>query len=146
MRLLINRRVSIPRRLKLCDATVGSCVHWETESWTPRAHEFRELASARHTMLRGMGAGIRFPEETQLEWIRRTTHVAVCVLNAAPVRDWKHAHLESKWHWAWLKRICSWRDATSSALVSQAGLCLPTRPSTRRWGKFKDDCRYVCRC
>ena len=35
--MLLNQRVSIRRRLRLFDATVGSYVTWCCESWTPRA-------------------------------------------------------------------------------------------------------------
>ena len=40
-RILLSRRVSINRRLKLFESTVSSCVLWCSESWTPRAEELR---------------------------------------------------------------------------------------------------------
>ena len=129
-RMLLNRRVSVHRRLKLFDATVGSCVLWGTQSWTPRADEFRLLASTRHTMLRRVAGSRRLPEETWLEWIRRTTHTAVGMAEAAPVRDWELAQWQRAGYVArrpatsWLWRLTTWRDAPSLALAHQAGLHL----------------------
>ena len=45
-KLLMNRKISINRRMRVLDSTVGSCVLWCTESWTPRAEEMQKLQSA----------------------------------------------------------------------------------------------------
>ena len=49
--LLLNRRLSVRRRLQLVDATVGSCIAWCCESWTLRVEEAQQLEVARRSML-----------------------------------------------------------------------------------------------
>ena len=99
-KLLMNREISMTRRLRLFDSTVTSCLLWCCESWTPRAAELRELVVARHRMLRRIVGQVRLPEEDYVAWIRRTTQLARAKAEAAGLRDWSHSHFQKKWSWA----------------------------------------------
>ena len=50
-RLLLNSKVSIKRRFKLFDATVGGTALWCCESWTPRVVELQQLRALNHLIL-----------------------------------------------------------------------------------------------
>ena len=58
-KLLLNQTVSVSRRLRQFDATVGSCVTWRCESWSPRAEQLHKLEVARRSMLRIREGGRR---------------------------------------------------------------------------------------
>ena len=113
--LLMNQKVSINRRLRLFNATVGSCATWCCESWTPRAKELDKLETARRSMLRKIMAVRRNTEEDWIEWIRKATHSLLDRAERAGVREWTRYHHERKWMWAghvarssansWLYRI-----------------------------------------
>ena len=75
--VLLDPKVPLHRRLHLFDTTVGSCVTWCCESWTPRAEELRCLEVARRSMLREIVGKRRGEEEEWLDWIQRTTHRAL---------------------------------------------------------------------
>ena len=153
-RLLINRNVSINRRLKLFESTVSKCVLWCTESWSPRAEELRELDVARNGMLRRLVGCLRGADEEWLDWLRRTTRKARGWAEKAGLVDWSCAHFRQKWRWAghvarrsattWLYRVSTWRDAYWQTLVTDLGTSRPLRPSTRRWMKWEDVLRRYC--
>eukprot|EP00959_Pyramimonas_sp_CCMP1952_P109078 2281296-Pyramimonas_sp.AAC.1 len=71
-RMLLNRGVSILRRFRLFDVSVGGSVLYCSISWAPRAAESRVLQSAQNKMLRCMCAFQRRPDEQWHEWISRT--------------------------------------------------------------------------
>ena len=152
--MLLNRKVSIVRRLRLFDATVGSCVMWCCESWAPRAEELRQLESARRSMLRKIVCNRRGPDEEWVQWIRRATHKALDWSARAAVRDWAGWHFERKWLWAghvarrssdtWLLRVTTWRDSAWQSLANDMGTSRDMRPSTRRWMKWEDPLRRFC--
>ena len=95
-RLLLNRKSSIARRLRLFDTTVGSCVTWCCESWAPRAEELRQLETARRSMLRKIVCVGRGPHEEWIDWIKRATHKALDWSARAGVREWVSLHFERK--------------------------------------------------
>ena len=152
--LLLHKSSSVKKRLQLFDATVGSCVLWCAQSWTPRAEENRLLTSARRAMLRRIVGTGRADTEDYLSWIIRTTRKAEALALAAGVRDWVQAHCRAKWLWAghvarrptvtWVWRVTTWRDSEWQALVSESGLDRPLRPSRRRWMKWEDPLRRFC--
>ena len=86
-RVLVNQKVSIHRRLRLFDSTVGSCVTWCCESWTPRAAELRQLETARHSMLRKIVCSRRGPAEEWLEWISRSIRLGETCWSAGLVQS-----------------------------------------------------------
>jgi hypothetical protein len=153
-RLLLNKRVSISRRLKLFNSTVTSCVLWCCESWTPRADELRALRVAWHGMLRRIVGSPRASEEEWFDWIQRTTRKARRWAEKTDIREWEVAHLEKKWHWAghvarrsatgWLYQVTTWRDSHWQALATDLGAARPIRPSKRRWMKWEDPIRRHC--
>ena len=98
--LLMNRKVSIIRRLRLFDATVGSCATWCCESWTLRAAELRKMETARRSMLRKIVITIRSDAEEWVDWIIRATHRALEWSTRAGVRVWGMLHHSRKWAWA----------------------------------------------
>ena len=118
--LLLNRHASVKRRLRLFDSTVGSCVLWCAQSWTPREDERRLLQTARRSMLRKIVGAARAPDEGYVSWIKRVTEKAEEYAHAARVRDWFLAHRRCKWAWAghvarmpastWAWRVATWRD------------------------------------
>ena len=152
--LLLNRRSALKSRMKLLDSTVGSCVLWCTESWTPRAEEARLLRSARRSMLRRVVGVGKLPDEDYLEWIVRATRRAESFADTAGVRDWYKAHLSAKWSWAghvarsapskWVARVSTWRNSEWQLLAEDAGGSRPLRPSRRRWMKWEDSIRRYC--
>ena len=153
-KLLLNRKISINRRLKLFESTVTSCVLWSCQSWTPRAEELRQLESARRSMLRRIVSGGRAPDEDWLEWVKRVTRKSIQLAKDAGVREWTRAHATSKWLWAghvarcpadsWTWRVTTWRDAEWQVLANEAGSSRPLRPSTRRWMRWEDRLRRHC--
>ena len=153
-RLLLNRKSSIARRLRLFDTTVGSCVTWCCESWAPRAEELRKLETARRSMLRKIVCVGRGPHEEWIDWIQRATHKALNWSARAGVREWVSLHFERKWHWAghvarrgqdtWLHRVTTWRDAAWQSVVSEMGSSRELRPSRRRWMKWEAPLRRFC--
>ena len=152
--LLLNQRASIRRRLRLFDATVGSCVTWCCESWSPRATELRQLESARRAMLRKIVGARRALEEEWLDWIKRATHKALSWASRTGVRDWSRWHHQRKWAWAghvarspantWLYRVSTWRDSDWQAFNADSGTLRLLRPSTRRWMRWEDTLRRFC--
>jgi hypothetical protein len=154
-RMLLNEKVSVHRRLRLFDTTVGSCVTWCCESWTPRATELRQLESTRRSMLRKIVCPRRTPKEEWLDWIRRATRKAVDWANRAEVRQWCSHHFDRKWRWAghvarssadsWLYRVTVWRDSAWQKMSDDMGSKRDTRPTRRRWMKWEDVLRRFCR-
>ena len=152
--LLMNRKVSIIRRLRLFDATVGSCATWCCESWTLRAAELRKMETARRSMLRKIVITIRSDAEEWVDWIIRATHRALEWSTRAGVRVWGMLHHSRKWAWAGhvarsgsdtlLYRVTAWRDSTWQEMCKQQGIQRETRPSTRRWMKWEDALRRFC--
>ena len=90
--LLMNRTVSRNKRLRLFDTTVGSSVLYGSHAWTPRTDEVAQLQTAQNRMLRRICCLPRRPDESWLDWIRRTTHSSRQLANQAGVRDWVFAH------------------------------------------------------
>ena len=153
--LLLNRRVSVRRRLALFDSTVGSCVLYCSESWTPRTDEFRKLTTARRAMLRRIVGALRFPDEDYIQWIRRVTSKAESMASAAKVRDWTTAHGLAKWAWAGhiarrpvdtlIWRVTFWRDSQWQSFVNEfEPSTRPRRPARRRWMRFEGTLRRYC--
>ena len=153
-KLLMNREISMTRRLRLFESTVTSCLLWCCESWTPRVLELRELVVARHRMLRRIAGQVRLPEEEYVAWIRRTTQLARAKAETAGLRDWSHSHFQKKLSWAgriarsdvnkWLFLVTTWHDSAWEQVVAELGPTRPRRPSTRRWMKFEDELRRYC--
>ena len=152
--LLLNQTVSINRRLRLLDPTVGSCATWCCESWTPKAEELRQLEVARRAMLRKIVGARQGPDENWVDWIQRATRKALVLSNRAGVREWAKLHFEKKWSWAghaarssartWLYRVTMWRDSAWQRLADATGCARELRPSTRRWMKWEDNLRRYC--
>jgi hypothetical protein len=152
--MLLNRRVSIIRRLRLFNATVSSCVTWCCESWAPRVEELRRLEVARRSMLRKIVCAGRAPTEEWLDWIRRATRKALDLAIRAGVREWTSFHNFRKWHWAghvarrgvdtWLYRVTTWRDSAWQRLAMDMGGARELRPSRRRWTRWEDPLRTYC--
>ena len=84
--LLLNRSSSLKRRLQLFDSTVGGCVLWCSQAWSPRVEELRLLRTAQRAMLRRIVGAARAPEEDYLSWIKRVTWKAEYLAKAAGVR------------------------------------------------------------
>ena len=153
--LLQNRMASLRSRLRLLYSTVGSCVLWCSESWTPRVEKTRLLTTAYHAMLRRVAGSARAPGEDYLSWIHRVTHKAQGLAQKAGVRNWVDACRRSKWSWAghasrgpvktWVSRVNTWRDCDWQALAMDGGTCRLLRPSTRRWMKWERDLNIFCR-
>ena len=153
--LLLNRKVSVNRRLKLFDATVSSVALYCCQSWTPRAEEFRKLEVTRRSMLRRIVGTRRGSEESWLEWMVRVTRKAVDMASSQHVRQWQHAHLKSKWQWAghvarrpdtsWLWRVTVWRDQEWQSFFTDLGMARPLRPSRRRWMRWADPVYNFCK-
>jgi hypothetical protein len=152
--LLLNHRSCLMRRLRLFDSTVGSCVLWCAQSWSPRVEELRLLKTARRAMLRRVVGCRRAPEEEYLSWIVRVTRKAEAMAKKYHVRDWSQAHAEMKWAWAghvarrpattWVWRVTTWRDSLWQNLCIEGGCSRPLRPSRRRSTKLEDPLRRYC--
>jgi hypothetical protein len=153
--LLLNRRLSLRRRLKLFDATVSGTVLWSCESWTPRVAELRQLETAQNAMLRRIVGTPRQPDEEWVSWIRRSTHSARKAADNAGVRSWLQRSAESKWSWAghvarrsattWLWRTVSWRDSEWNALARLAlGHHRPLRPNRQRRMRWEETIHRFC--
>ena len=149
--LLLNRRSSVKRRLKLFDSTVGSCVLWCAQSWTLRVQEIHLLRTARRSMLRRIVGAARAPDEDYVCWIKPVTRKAETLAKSAGVRDWIAAHSLLKWSWAghvacrpaktWVWQVSAWRDSEWQGLAMEVGPSRPMRPSRRRWMKWEDSLR-----
>ena len=155
-RLLLNSDVSVKKRLRLFDSSIGSSVLWGTRSWTPRVDEFRKLRVAQNMMMRRICGFRRCPDELWLDWMLRTTGKARSIADDAGVRDWVGTHARYKWAWAghvarrdsssWLWRVSTWRDYAWNHLSLEVGSCRPLRPSRWGWMKWEDPIRRFSSC
>ena len=98
-RLLLHKGASLQKRLKLFAATVGSCLLWCAESWTPRQDEVQALKTTQDKMLRSMTGINRRPDDVFC-WIQRAARRARCLASAQGVRFWDASHAELEWKWA----------------------------------------------
>ena len=146
-KLLMNRKISINRWMRVLDSTVGSCVLWCTESWTPRTEEMQKLESARRSMLRKILGLKRGSDEDWIQWLQRCTRKALSIADQVGVRSWVSSHLRRKWFWAghlarrgletWLLRTTAWRDSCWQSMAGEVA-SRPLRPTRRRWMKWED--------
>ena len=153
-RILQNQKISLKRRMKPFDATVGSCVLWCAQSWTPRVEDLRCLETARRAMLRRMLGPSRLESEEWTDWIKRVTRKVVALASVCKVRNWSYAHAHAKWLWAghvarmpgttWAWKVTPWRDSEWNAWAMESGAVRPLRPSTRRWMKWEETVRRHC--
>ena len=154
-RMLLPKRYSLNKRLKLFNATVAECVLWATESWTPRAAEIDKLRVTQKAMRRHIVGCPRSCDEQWIESLQRSTNRARHLTNAAGVREWAIEHYRRKWRWTgkvarlsvleWARLVTTWRDSEWQACVNDWGSCRPMRPSRRRWMRFEDASRQYCR-
>ena len=152
-KMLLNRQLPLNQRMKIFDSTVGSCVLWCCESWTPRTQELARLEVTRRAMMRRIHGVRRLPEESWLTWIQRSTHKTLALADRLDVRNWKIYHFTQKWRWAgriiqspdgsWTKRVTGWRDSAWQRTVENLAE-RPKRPSTRRWMRFEDRIKQYC--
>ena len=152
--MLKNHKISVKRRLRLFDTTVGSVVLYGCESWTPRVEELRALEVTRRAMLRRIVGIRRFADEGWIDWIKRVTRKTFAIAASQNVRQWQHAHFKSKWLWAghvarrpsmtWVWRVTTWRDAEWQEFATESGMVRPLRPLRRRWMKWEDAMRRFC--
>ena len=152
-KVLLNKRISLNRRLKILDTTVGSCVMWCAESWTPRAEEVRQLKLAQNKMLRRVVGTSRAPDEPWGDWVQQATRKARTIACRQGVADWEQVYKKRKWLWAgevarmattcWVYRVTFWRDAGWQEIVDEMST-RPMRPSRRRWMKWEDSLRRHC--
>jgi len=146
-RLLLNRSVSIKQRLRLFDSTVGCCMLWCCRSWTARVQEVNRINTAWHSMLRRICRHGRAPDESYIDWIRRSTAKARQLAEGAGIRNWCRSYAAYKWAWAghvarrgantWLWNVTSWRDSSWTTCSLAVGGERPLRPSRRRWMKWE---------
>ena len=149
--LLLHKTSSLKKRLRLFDATVGSCVLWCSQSWSMRNVENQLLRTTQRSMLRKIVGSSRNPETEYITWIQDATHRAVQIAQDAGVRFWGDAHSRSKWLWAghvarrpsetWLSRVTCWRDSHWQSVVDELGNNRPMRPSRRVWTRWEDPIR-----
>ena len=150
-RLLLNRNVSVKKRLKLFDATVGSAVLYGSHAWTPREEEVRSLRAAQNSMLRRICQNRRAPDEQWHEWVRRALNKARSRAKDAGIHDWVYAHARSKkWLWAghasrmnlstWVRKVTCWRDSEWTKAMEDCSW-RPRRPTRRRWTKWEESVR-----
>ena len=152
--ILLNRRVSVKRRLRLFDATVSSCVTWCCESWAPIKEELQRLEVARRSMLRKIVCTGRGPAEEWISWIRRATHKALDLASQTGVRKWTTFHGSKKWRWAghvarrgvdtWLYKVTTWRDSTWQKHAMDMGGARELRPAGRPSTRWEDPVRTYC--
>ena len=146
-RLLLNRKCSLNKRLKLFSNTVTNCALWCAESWTPRQEELRELQSTERAMLRRIVGATRGADESWLDWLQRSTRKALDLASRMGLSEWGLLRYKKKWLWAgkvarqrgesWLHKVTFWRDSEWQRVVSTLP-SRPMRPSRRRWMKFED--------
>ena len=98
--LLLNRRISIRRRLKLFEATVGSTVLWCAESWARKVEDKHTLKASFHAMLQEIVGSRRGADENYVDWVIRSTRAARELAKTAGVRSWLETHGIMKWCWA----------------------------------------------
>jgi hypothetical protein len=144
--LLLNAKISVRKRLKLLDTSVGSTVLWCTESWALKVDDKLTLKSAQNSMLRRVVGVRRFENEDYIEWITRATRTARRLARSAGVRCWQEAHADRKWRWAghvarlglheWAWRVTTWRDENWQALQPNHSRPLRARPG--RWTRWQD--------
>ena len=153
-KMLLNKDVSLSCRLKLFDTSVGACVLYGSNSWTPRAAEIRFLTAAQNKMLRRICGFRRAPEEQWHAWVQRVTKKAWDKAQAVGVRRWPEAHAQRKWSWAghvsrmsaasWVWRTTFWRDSDWTRDTRNDGRGRLTRPSCVRRMKWEDQMRRFC--
>ena len=135
-RLLLNRKVSVKKRMRLFDSTVGNSVLYGTHAWTPREDELRKMRTTQNRMMRKICAKPHHPDQSWLEWVQRGTHKAKEVAAQAGVRDWVVAHATRKWSWAGhvMRRSGSQLDKLCNSLE---GPCLESSCHGNGWSAIR---------
>ena len=144
---ILHRGASLKKRLKLFDATVGSCLLWCAESWTLRQEDAQALKSAQNKMLRSITGIRRRPDEEYVSWIQRATRKARSLASAHGVRFWDVTYGRLQWRWAghvarrapseWVWKVTFWRDGEWTSLMKRY-IDRPLRARPGRWSRWED--------
>ena len=149
---------NLGKRLQLVDACVSQTALWCSESWLLTEKQKRLLQSTENAMLRRIVGANRRPDESWVDWLKRSTRKAVSAAREHGVRIWKVSYLKSKWTWAGhvsrmdsariARRAVTWRDsqwqATEYLMPNAVRI---RRPGRRRWFRWEDDLhRYAEKC
>lgn len=148
--LLGKRDGNLDRRLRLFDTCVTQTALWCSESWLLTQSEKRMLQTTQHAMLRRIAGPGRMPDETWVDWIKRSTRKSIAAAKSVGIRMWLDAHLKSKWCWAGhvirmapgrlACRAVEWRDSRWQAIEYQLPEYLRIRrPGRKRWFRWEDD-------
>jgi hypothetical protein len=157
--VLGKRDGDLRKRLRLFDACVSQSALWCCESWLITKKEKDLLKSTQNNMLRRIAGPRRAPDESWVEWVKRSTRRAVAEAKQTGIRMWVDAHLKSKWCWAGhairmaegrlARRGLEWRDSvwwTTEVLLFSGQLRL-RRPMRTHWFRWEDDLkRYAAIC
>ena len=119
--VLSKRDGDLQKRLRVFDACVTQSALWCSESWLLTSSEKQLLRTTQHAMLRRMAGPRRAPDESWVDWIKRSTRKAVAEAKGAGIRFWREEHLKNKWCWAGhvarmhpqrlARRAFEWRDS-----------------------------------
>ena len=155
--VLGKRSGNLQKRLRVFDACVTQSALWCSESWLLTSSEKQLLRTTQHAMLRRIAGPRRAPDETWVDWIKRSTRKAVAEAQGAGIRFWCDEHLKNKWCWAGhvarmhpqrlARRALEWRDSQWQSTEYQLpGQLRIRRPGRRRWFRWEDDLRnYAAR-
>jgi len=138
--ILLRRRCSIKRRLRLFEGTVTKTALWCCETWNLSRQQLRYLDTTRNAMLRLIVVTGRLPDEDWVSWVQRSTRHARAIATEAGLTSWPIAHLQQKWVWAGKVarmsadslpyRVTFWRD-----VEWQRGATHSDRPKRPQRGK-----------
>jgi len=122
--------------------------------WSPELLlRLTELQSTQNHMLRRIAGHRRRPEETWVEWVKRSTRAARKAAVSAGIRFWLPTYLRSKWCWAGhvmrmhsdrlARRALVWRDSEWQAAETKdfPGNIRIRRPRRTRWFRWEDELR-----
>jgi hypothetical protein len=151
--VLGKRDGNLEKRLRLFDACVTQSALWCCESWLITQREKDLLKSTQNNVLRRIAGPRRKPDETWVEWIKRSTHQALQHAQKAGIRMWVDTYLKNKWLWAGhvlrmsedrlARRAATWRDGVwwTSEVNEMPTQLRFRRPHRTHWFRWEDELR-----
>ena len=110
------------------------------------------MKSTFHNMIRRIVGVARSPDETWLDWIKRSTRKACREANTVGIRFWLQRHIGDKFRWAGhvvrmdparlARRATEWRDNKWWREEAETMRHLRMkRPKKTKWFRYEDDLR-----
>ena len=122
-KVLCSRTYPLRHRLSLFEQVVTATLLYGSASWTMTAARSQLIRSVQRSMLRRVVGTARQDEETYVDWIQRSTHVAESLYVRNGGESWVRQQRRRYWRWAghvaraadgrWSNRLLCWHPQGS---------------------------------